>query len=196
VAYLSADQIQTLVARTATINPFGEYSDEDLEDLADEFKGTVERYLACAQEPTTTTEIVDLTVRAKEIVLAWPKVRSITSVTVAGVTLLSTAYRPRLAAGTLVRVGGCWDPEHPPTVVYVHGADAPSKGLKRACALYVASVAVAEQSGTSRDIITQGIDGGTTRYSTPNFDEGRPTGWLEVDRLINAEAGFDIPGIG
>jgi NaMN:DMB phosphoribosyltransferase len=196
VAYLSADEIRTLVARTATVDPFGEYTDEDLDKLAGEFKGTVERYLGCAQEPTTTTEIVDLTAPAKEIVLAWPKIRSITSVTVAGVTLAATAYRPRLASGLLVRVGGCWDHEHPPTVVYVHGADAPSEGLERACALYVASVAVAEQSGTSRDIITQGIDGGTTRYSTPNFDEGRPTGWLEVDRLINAEAGFKIPGIG
>lgn len=196
MAILSAAEVRAAAARTGSVTPFNGYTDADIEDLVDEFRGTAERYLGYAQEPTTVTETIDLPSPAAEVLLGWALVRSVTSVTVNGSVLAAATYRAKLASGLLVRRSGRWNPIYPPTVVYVHGLTTPTAGIRRACALYVTSVAVAERSGMSRDIITQGIDGGTTRYSTPSFDDGRPTGWLEVDRLINAEPRRRIPGIG
>lgn len=66
--------------------------------------------------------------------------------------------------------------------------------LRSACAEYVSAVVTARQSGTSRDIVAQTIDGSWTRYSTPDMSAGRPTGWTEVDRLLNSLADYRIPG--
>jgi hypothetical protein len=41
-------------------------------------------------------------------------------------------------------------------------------------------------SGAGRDTLLTITDAGTTRYSTPNKAEGRPTGFLQVDNYLNA----------
>lgn len=68
--------------------------------------------------------------------------------------------------------------------------------VMRACAEYVSAVLRADRSGTSRDVIAQSFDGGVTRYSTPNWGAGRPTGFLEVDRLLNSMPDYRLPGAG
>lgn len=56
----------------------------------------------------------------------------------------------------------------------------------RGCREYVRSCALADQSTVPRDVISQSFgDGGYTRYSTPDWAAGRPTGYLEVDRILN-----------
>jgi hypothetical protein len=72
------------------------------------------------------------------------------------------------ATGVTVTIGGC-----PNT-------------LLRACREYVRSCALADSSNVTRDVIGQSADGGYTRYSTPDMRAGRPTGYLEVDRLLNS----------
>lgn len=67
--------------------------------------------------------------------------------------------------------------------------------LRSACAEYVAAVSTSRGSKTSRDVIAQSIDGSWTRYSTPDMSAGRPTGWTEVDRLLNSLGDYRIPGI-
>lgn len=63
----------------------------------------------------------------------------------------------------------------------------PPAVLLRACREYVRSCALSDQSKVPRDVIAQSFgDGGYTRYSTPDWDAGRPTGYLEVDRLLNS----------
>jgi hypothetical protein len=71
-------------------------------------------------------------------------------------------------------------------VAYDHGYDQPPPLVLRACRQYVRSCALADLSGMPRDVIGQSIDGGYTRYSTPDKAAGRPTGYLEVDRLLNS----------
>lgn len=83
------------------------------------------------------------------------------------------------------------DPEVFPGVPY----SAPPEVLKRACAEYVAAVVTSSRSGTSREVIAQTIDGSWTRYSTPDWSAGRPTGWTEPDRLLNSLPDYRIPGI-
>ena len=55
----------------------------------------------------------------------------------------------------------------------------------RACRLYVRSCALSDQSSIPRDVLGQSFEGTYTRYSTPDWDAGRPTGYLDVDRLLN-----------
>lgn len=63
----------------------------------------------------------------------------------------------------------------------------PPAPVLRACREYVRSCALADQSSVPRDVISQSFgDGGYTRYSTPDWEAGRPTGYLEVDRLLNS----------
>lgn len=63
----------------------------------------------------------------------------------------------------------------------------PPKRLLRACREYVRSCALADRSSVPRDVLTQADgQGGYTRFSTPDKDAGRPTGYLEVDRLLNS----------
>ena len=58
--------------------------------------------------------------------------------------------------------------------------------LARACREYVRASAVATRSNVARDVISQSVEGLTTRFSTPDKAAGRPTGYLDVDRLLNS----------
>ena len=81
------------------------------------------------------------------------------------------------------------------TATYTHGigvaatdvdpAEADALYLS-ACALYVERMVTADGSGAGRDTLLTITDAGTTRYSTPNKAEGRPTGFLQVDNYLNA----------
>lgn len=57
--------------------------------------------------------------------------------------------------------------------------------LARACREYVRASAVATRSNVSRDVISQSVEGMVTRFSTPDKKAGRPTGYIDVDRLLN-----------
>lgn len=74
----------------------------------------------------------------------------------------------------------------PLTVTYTHGYTAPTAILEAACAQYVSRKVAVTNSGTSRDVLSQNFDGGTTRYATPDWKAGRPTGFLDVDADLNA----------
>lgn len=71
----------------------------------------------------------------------------------------------------------------------------PPEVILRACAEYVLCVVTSQASGTSRDVIAQSMDGSWTRYSTPDWAAGRPTGWTEVDRLLNSMPDYRVPGV-
>lgn len=195
--YLTATDVRSRVERTASVDPLFGYTDEAVDELIAEFEEVAEDYLGFSCVPRTATEVVSVASFSDRLVLARPKVRSVTSVTIDGVALAAASYETDLAAGVIRRVsGGMFSPADPATVVYVHGLTEPPVRIKRACALYVASVAESEKSGTSRNVLSQGMDGGTTRYSTPDKRAGRPTGWLEVDRLLNSVPRLTMPGIG
>lgn len=82
------------------------------------------------------------------------------------------------------------------TVVWEHGL---TRGdpelLRRAAVEYVRATLLKEVSGTSRDVIATAADGFVTRYSTPDWGMGRPTGMLEVDRLLNQLVDRRLPGV-
>lgn len=70
-------------------------------------------------------------------------------------------------------------------------ADVPSY-LISAATEYALCVLTARSSGASRNTLAESTETGTTRYSTPDWAAGRPTGFLEVDRLLNTNDWFGI----
>lgn len=80
-------------------------------------------------------------------------------------------------------------------VGYEHGLDGAPEPLRNACREYVRSSLLKSVSGMSRDVLTQSMGDGTyTRYMTPDFRAGRPTGWGDVDRELNSLSRDRVPG--
>ena len=73
------------------------------------------------------------------------------------------------------------------SVTYSYGQATPPS-IKQACVQYVRAVALRELSDTSRDVIQQGFEGGSTRYSTPDWAAGRPTGQTSRCHACRREA--------
>ena len=166
----------------------GRFTDTELNDYIAEFEGLVENYRGVAFTPREATETVDLPDGgATRIILDQPRVRSITSVTVDGDVAAADTYRLDDQGAVVVDGTATVFTGTSLTVVYQHGYDSPSPALLRACREYVRSVALADRSNVGRDVIRQSAGEMTTQYSTPDPDRGRPTGFLEVDRLINLQ---------
>mgnify|MGYP007100046968 FL=1 len=188
---LTAAEVREKAARYMAL-PDTEYPDSDIDDLVSEFREVFIDYRGVAPTPTETTEVV--TSRTSKLILRWPEVTTLTSVTVNGTELDADTLTLDSSTG-IVTYSGSFSPSYPATVVYVHGLAVVPGILQRATVRYVCAVLKSEASGTGRDVLTQNIDGATTRYSTPDKAAGRPTGWLEVDRLLNSLTDYRVPGI-
>ena len=84
----------------------------------------------------------------------------------------------------------CWTGRA--TAGFRHGLTSTPAALLDACTEYVLCTARSRASGVSRNTLSEATDAGTTRYSTPDWAAGRPTGWLEVDRLLNSLPDYRI----
>lgn len=188
MAYLTADEVRDAASQ---LDDDDTYPDTLLEGLIAEFEQTAERYRGVAFEPRTAVETSTVDGEGR-VPLGQQRPRSVTTVKINGATLATTEYRLSIIpAAIYYRTTVLCDANGWPStieVTYSHGLDAPDATILRACTEYVRACAVSDRSGTSRDIIAQSFDGGFTRYSTPDWDAGRPTGWLEVDRLLNTVA--------
>jgi hypothetical protein len=73
------------------------------------------------------------------------------------------------------------------TVGYEHGVSVRPAGLARITKLWVRQQLQTDATGYARDVLSQNDrDGFATRYSTPDWNAGRPTGMFDVDRTLNA----------
>lgn len=153
------------------------------EELAEEYRGV-------AYTPRTEVQAFHLE-RADRVLLARTRVRSVSAITLDGTAVAASRYKLDAAAGVIrftAPVSGVL------VVTYPHGHDEPASVLLDACTEYVVSALTSRASGASRNTLSQGgAETGTTRYSTPNMAEGRPSGWLEVDRLLNTLADERVP---
>lgn len=101
-------------------------------------------------------------------------------------------------AATGLEVGRVWDgtPIRQAYAWIAYGDDTAPVGLVRAAREYVRAVALRDQSGVPRDVLSMSFgDGTSTRYATPDWAARRPTGYMEVDRLLNALPRHYVPGI-
>jgi len=184
VTYLSAAEVR---AQVPALSDAGKFPDELIDALVAEFEGIVERYRGVAFEPRVVTETVRIDRYTERVRLTWPLARDLTGTVnddpADWVHDGLFVWGPVMSSGDIV------------SLTYTHGFDAPLLDVLRACRQYVRSSALAEQSSTGRDVISQTADGMTLRYSTPSVKDGRPTGWVEVDRILNTLPDFSLPGI-
>jgi hypothetical protein len=163
--------------------------DEWLEELVAEFEDIAERYIGVAYEPRETTETVDVC-RAGRFLTKWPQVTEVSELTVDG-DAVTTDYT--FTDGWSINLDGWFTGVL--SVTYTHGFEAPTPAILRACREYVRSCALADRSSVPRDAYLQNGDGITFRLSTPDWDAGRPTGYIEVDRILNSVDRYRTPGV-
>lgn len=83
----------------------------------------------------------------------------------------------------------------PYTVGYTHGGDRPPADLIAACKTYIRAKLLEDGNRIGKDTLSfADPSGGTTRYSTPDWNAGRPTGLLDVDRVL-CSLGAPLPGV-
>lgn len=177
MAYLTPAQVRSRVPALQSSTTF---PDSELSTIVSEFEEIAERFRGVAFTPRTYVET--FFAPTSVVTLSRQPLRSITSFTVDGVAGTVGNLTVDLPGGRIA--DGGWSGAKSLVVTYSHGLDAPSATLLRACAEYCRAVAFSDRSGQGRDVIAQSFDGGMTRYSTPDFAKNRPTGFLEVDRLL------------
>lgn len=195
VPYLTTEEIRARVGNGAgSLPPDTTEGNALVADWVTEFEEIAEDYRGVAFTPRTTTLTATVESCTRTLFLR-PLVRSVASLTVAGTLAAPTSYDVYADTG-IVEYSVGFTTGQSIVVVYEHGMAAPPMRAKRACLEYVKAIGGADKSSTSRNVIAQSFDGGTTRYSTPDKAAGRPTGFLEVDRLLNSLPDYRTPGIG
>lgn len=183
MALLTAAEARSRVSRGGMPLDADKYPNTWIDEVVAEFEGTFQRYRGETAASATVTEVVRAVGVSDHLLLRWPVVSSVTSVTVNGTAVTSTDYY--VEAGIIRRIAAPtshWvSLSYPATVIYVHGYGSPAD-LKRACALYVEKCAAADSSGQTRDVRSSGDQ---VTYSMPDWNNGRPTGWADVDRILN-----------
>jgi hypothetical protein len=190
VALLAADEIRELVE---ALNDDAKFPDEVLDGLVAEFTDVARDYRGQAFEATSETETTVLAESTTWLRLRWPLVTAVASVTVTApavggtsTSLSASDYTVDAETGHLYYPAG-FTAGSRVVVAYTHGEDGTTNApLVRACRLYVRSCALSDRTTVGRDVIATTVDGNIQRFSTPDANAGRPTGWLEVDRLLNS----------
>lgn len=163
---------------------------DDLREKLTEFEDIAEEYCGVAFVRRYARDLLDGSGVSRVYVSRRPA-RSLLSVHVAG-SSYSTSLFTLYTHGVLDYLTGSFTS---PTVSglniavgYEHGLDRPPPKIVHAAKQWIRSTLFADRSGVGRDVlsITDTQTGGSTRYSTPDWDAGRPTGFLEVDRDLNA----------
>lgn len=199
VPYLTADEVRAAVP---SLQDDARFEDAKLASYVAEFEGKAEHYRGVAFTPRTCVESMPVGSGTTGVVLSWPKARGITSIELDDVALTVGTYRLGHAGSvelsSVLYVSGGFA-TGVLVVEYEHGFDAPDTStpmgsvLLAACAEYVKSVAMQRLKATGREIIATASDGVLHRFSTPDIRAGRPTGWLEVDQLLNSLPDFRYP---
>jgi len=161
-------------------------SDAVLEDGVAEFEDLAFRYIDRALVPTTATVTVS-GVRSNVIDLPFHEVTAISAVSIDGTALSSqarTALVIDVARGAVTR--DCWWLGDQITFTITHGYTTCPAGLVRAGREYVRAVALEAVGNQPRNTISYtDASGFSYRESTPDWDAGRPTGIMSVDRVLN-----------
>lgn len=149
--------------------------DAEIVRLVAKFEDIAERYIGQAfreREFTYTGTPVDGVLRLPYV--------EVTACTLDGTAVAAADLD--VAAGT-VSTWGC----SRVTAAGTHGVAAPPEILLGACAVYCERMIAVDNSGQTRDTLSRVFEGGISeRYSTPNWDEGRPTGFLQVDADLDS----------
>ena len=190
MAYLTASSAKSRDTRLA------DFTDGAVDAQIAAFKEIAESYRGVAFETTTATAVKVPGRSGCKLLTPNVKLIALSAASLDG-TALTSDERADVTIwadeGILERAAG-WSATQV-SLTYTHGYASPPAAILDACTEYVLCVLRARASGVSRNTLSEATEAGTTRYSTPDWSAGRPTGWLEVDRLLNSLPDYRIPGM-
>ena len=190
MAYLTAASAKDRDTRLA------DFADAAVTAQIAAFKEIAEPYRGVPFETTTATAVKVPGQHHCKLLAPHVKLISLTAASLDGTALTSDELADVTVwgeYGILERTVG-WSATQV-SLTYTHGYATTPAAVLDACTEYVLCVLRARQSGVSRNTLSEATDAGTTRYSTPDWNAGRPTGWLEVDRLLNSLPDYRTPGM-
>lgn len=131
------------------------------------------------------------------LILNKRKIRDLISVTIDGVAATLTDLD--VEGSTLVHKTSSFpvSGDGAPNVIaeYSHGLSAPPPNLRRETLQYVRNLLLDEEGPLRGNVISQVVEGMTTRFSTPDPDKGRWTGDLKFDAmLVRLRKKYWVPG--
>jgi len=159
-------------------------TDPMLDSYVEGFSDIAERYRGVAYEPRGVT--VTRRICGSRWVADHQQITAVTACTVDAVTTAAT-IEDASTLTFLSTVSGLL------VVTYTHGFASPPALILDACREYARSRALAARSSVPRDAVSTTDGGYTIRYSTPDWPKGRPTGFLEVDALLNQVTDYRRP---
>lgn len=174
----------TAAEAKAKLTALAEWTDAQVSDEIDAWAELVLRYCGIAGTSTAFTYTVTPDRATTELVLPVQRVLTVSSVTTDGAAVASSAYVVRKREGIIYRAGG-WSPMVAHVVVGTHGYSTTPVALSDGACEYALAVLRSRASGTPREITSQSVEGGWINFRTPDWNAGRPTGWVEGDRLLN-----------
>ncbi len=183
MAYATAEQIKTAVAPD-----LARFSDDVIDAYAAEFETIVEGYLNRTFGSKTRTYTVPATacpafgwLGSWTVLLPDGDVTAVISATMNGDDVdVSTLTLDTYISQVTLPERGDW------VLTYSYGPSEVPVGMLRAERQYVRASALADASGKSREAWAQTQDNVTYRFSTPDPDNRKPTGFITVDALINS----------
>jgi len=159
------------------------YPPERITELRQEFETSVERWTGKAYVPRFAVETLN---SAHIVGWMWP--RSILSVSdLYGVVVDATNWQlePSGVVSSTYGTTSLTSGYQPLTIAYTHGADRPPADLAGACKTYIRSLLLEDGNRIGKDVLSfADSSGGTTRFSTPDWEAGRPTGIMRVDSVL------------
>lgn len=168
------------LGRLSTVDP------DVLAGYVSQFEEVAEAFLDVAFTPRDATYSATTLRRWRGFALPHVQIRSVTTFTVNGDAFLDDLYYLDAGSGRIrFRRGYYLCGGDDVTVTYSHGYDEPPARLIQACKRFVANEASSDATGKSRNVISEAVDGSYIRYGTPDWSAGRPTGWMNVDVVLD-----------
>lgn len=183
---MTATPYLTAAAARLRDTRLADLSDDVIEYWVADFEDLAERYRRVAFTPRDATATLHGNT-GSYLFLPKPHVSAVTSITIDD-TALSVSELADVTIwgdeGTLERSAGWYGTQI--VVVYTHGYTTPPATILDACTEYVLCMVRSRASGVSRNTTSQATDVGTTRFTKIDWEGGTPTGWSDVDRLLNS----------
>lgn len=194
MAYLTATQARARITNGSPALDTGRFPDTWVDEQVEVFEATLEHHTGASYVSRTATVTMSVPSLVSRLVLPNPLITTMTSVTVDGTAVTLDTQQPDLARG-IVHYASGFRPGTKIIATYTHGHATTPTVVKVACARYVERQASLDRSGSSRDVARQGFDGGSTVFIQPDPENGRLTGFDEVDSLVRTLPRYVIPGV-
>lgn len=182
---------EVLIVGGMLVSPVRLYSEPDmsnkdpwlLNEVCEEINDLCEDYCNVAFAPRLSRETFNYT-RSGSVAFRWAEVASLVLAVGDGINIANGLFDLR---GSVLRTPSYGWPWRELVVSYQHGLAAPPPKLAREALGAARETVLTRATRSPRGTISEITGGTVVRYSTPNLAEGRPTGYLTLDPLLELE---------